>query len=90
VKAQEAGAAVVTSNKVLSPEQPAARQAAKMSPARCRLLCSMLTNYAHLLVALAVASTVVTKWQQPVWIIAGEIGLAIVFLGLAFFLVPER
>jgi hypothetical protein len=50
----------------------------------------MLTNYAHLLVALAVASTVVTKWQQPVWIIAGEIGLAIVFLGLAFFLVPER
>jgi hypothetical protein len=50
----------------------------------------MLTNYAHGLVALAVASTVFSAWQQHVWTTFGETAIAIAFLAIAFFIMPSE
>jgi hypothetical protein len=81
---------VVTSNKVPSAERPAPHRTGSISRGRRRLLCSMLTNYAHGLVALAVASTVFSAWQQHVWTTFGETAIAIAFLAIAFFIMPSE
>jgi len=81
--------AVVTSNKAPSPEQPTPRQTALVSPARYRLLVSMLTIYAYGLVALAVAPTLFPVRHPPAWVTVSEIGLAMVFLALAFYIAPS-
>jgi len=80
--------AVMTFNQTPSPEQPVPRRTVPLSRARYRLLCSMLTGYAHLLVALAVAPTLFPVRQPPVWEAIGEIVTAMAFLAMAFFVAP--
>lgn len=79
----------MTTNKAPSPDQPVPRPCAWMSQARYRLLCSVLTNYAFGLIALAVAPTLFPVRQPPIWATFSEIGLAIVLLSLAFLIVPR-
>jgi hypothetical protein len=80
---------VVTSNKPASPEQPVAHQTATVSRARYRLLIRMLTNYGYGLIALALAPTLFHVRQPPAWVTVSEIGLAMVFLALAFLIAPR-
>lgn len=79
----------MTSDRHPSRERPAPRLVSPASRARYRLLCSMLTTYGYGLVALAVAPAVIPVRQPPIAITLSEIGIALVFLGLAVFIAPK-
>jgi hypothetical protein len=80
---------VVTSNKAPSSGQPASHRGTPMSRGRRRLLCSTLSTYGHGLVAFAVVSALFPAHQPPAWVRVSEIGLAMIFLALAFFIAPN-
>ena len=50
------------------------------------MLGSLLRMYAFGLVAFAVTQTLFAKRQPPNWVTLGELGLAMVFLGVALFI----
>lgn len=80
---------MVNPAKNASPMQCAPGQTTPVSRARYRLLCSLLTTYTYGLVVLAMAPALFPVRHPPAWVTVSEIGVAMLFLAMAFFIAPR-